>query len=206
MARVLSLDDIYEEIRDDDRWDHLRGPGIVMVPGRGETDRPIAMLVGEAPGATENTRRRVFCGPSGRILDQLMALAGLGAEDWQSEVFRTYGVANAFITNVVKYRPPGNRTPTADEIRWGAEVLRKEWVAVGKPRILVAVGSTARAALNPYKANIAPGTWEWLPDGKTALWVQYHPAWGLRQGDRGRRIMEQQWEGMGRWIQENVRS
>lgn len=203
----MALHHVYEEIRDDDRWDHLRGPGIVLVPGRGNEHDPVAMLVGEAPGATENTRRRVFCGPSGKVLERLMMLAGLRADD-NSHIPDGTGdqfAANAFITNVVKYRPPGNRTPNDREIMFAAEALRREWVAVGRPRLLVAVGAVARKALCPVEAKIAPGNFITLPDGATTVWVQYHPAYGLRR-PAARPEMEAHWEEMGQWIQENVRS
>jgi len=210
VAPVLSLDDVYESIREDDRWEHLRQPGIVLVKGRGQRDNPLAMIVGEAPGATENTERRPFCGPSGRVLTGLMNLAGLRAE-WRGRLTGAlvppgcdHGLPpNAFITNVVKYRPPGNRTPNIREILFGQESLRQEWMAIGRPRLLVAVGSTARSALVPAEfGRVAPGNWVPLPDGQTFVWVQYHPAWGLRQGDKGRELMEQHWEEMGAWIRE----
>ena len=193
----MELEDVYEAIREDEHWAHLRTPGIVLVKGRGNSVDPLAMLVGEAPGATENTKRRPFCGPSGRVLTQLMHLAALSAE-----AYPELGViANAFITNVVKYRPPGNRTPTVREVYFGTEDLRKEWKAVGRPRVIVAVGATARAALVPVPNRIKPGNWLALADGRTYVYVQYHPAWGLRTGRRGQALMEDQWEEMGLWLQ-----
>lgn len=201
MGAGLSLEDIYEGVREDSHWDHLRQPGIVLVPGRGQTDNPLAMLVGEAPGATENTKRRVFCGPSGRVLKGLMELAGLRAEDVPATgvELQSPAIANAFITNVVKYRPPGNRTPQPNEIARGAETLRLEWLALGRPKAIVAVGAVARAALG-RSPGLKPGDWVALPDGRTFLYVQYHPAWGLRQGPRGQALMERQWEEMGEWL------
>lgn len=208
----MDLDDVYEAIREDIRWDHLRQPGIVLVKGRGQ-DVPglcLAMIVGEAPGATENMRRQPFCGPSGRVLDQLMDLAGLYAEDVppndddQGPNQAVGTASNCFITNVVKYRPPGNRTPRPDEIAWGAEALRQEWTALGRPNLLVAVGATARAALVPKMfGTVAPGRMVELGSqvGEGPfVWVHYHPAWGLRQGESGRRTMEQHWEAMGAWM------
>lgn len=211
MARVRDLEDVYESVRDDPRWDHLRQPGIVLVKGRGQTDPEecLAMVVGEAPGATENGQRRPFCGPSGKVLKGLMATADLWAEDRWSDGSEEYPEtigevpANAFITNVVKYRPPGNRTPNAREIMFGAEALRQEWAALGRPKLIVAVGATARSALTPVERRIAPGDWVLLPDGETYVWVHYHPAFGLRRPDM-RPTMERQWEEMGAWIRETL--
>lgn len=248
------LDDVYREIKDDPYWDHLRLPGIAFVPGYGQRTRPSVMIVGEAPGATENHRQRPFCGPSGRVLDHLMDVAGLrlGArrEDPPGHGDKTDPApftdpANAFVTNVVKYRPPGNRTPTINEIihardgfrpigdvlYWaatsremreqqraqaeryaslslapGAGSLRREWQALGGPRLIVCVGSTAHAALHP-------ASWERLGDlvsqpipvkGKDGYWIvsQYHPAYGLRKGLRAQEMMTRHWGKLGAFMQE----
>lgn len=194
----MDLDDVYESIREDDRWDHLREPGIVLVKGAGQTERPLAMVVVGAPGANENTKRRPICGPSGSVLTQLMYSAGLDAGP---KILQTE--PNAFITNVVKYRCPGGRVPNTREILFGAESLRQEWMALDRPRVLVAVGSVARAALVPSEQMIGPGTWVALPDGQTFVWVQYHPSYGL-QHSAARPKIEENWERMGQWIRENV--
>lgn len=215
MARVPSLEDIYEEIREDDGWDYLRQPGIVLVKGKGQTDSPLAMLVGAAPGATENTHRVPFGGPSGRVLRQLMGSADLVTEDDACTgscgsphaqydcPFRTDVRANAFVTLVCKYRLPGNRQPNARESILGAEILRKEWAALGRPRLIVAVGSVARDAVGPVERRIYPGDWMALPDGETFLWVQYHPNYGI-QHPEARGTMEEHWEAMGQWIRESL--
>jgi DNA polymerase len=138
-----------------------------------------------------------------------MDLADLSAEERWSDGTEKYPEtigevpANAFITNVVKYRPPGNRTPTIREILMGAEALRKEWMAIGRPRLIVCVGATARTALTPVELRLRPGQLAALHDGKTFVYAQYHPAWGMRNGPKGRNLMEEQWEAMGKWIQEN---
>ena len=70
------------------------------------------MLVGEAPGAKEDESGRPFVGAAGRLLDELLAEAGLDRTD-------------VFITNVVKARPPGNRDPKADEVAHHLSVARR---------------------------------------------------------------------------------
>lgn len=207
----MELDEVYEEIRRDKRWDHLRAPGIVLVPGRGNAVDPIAMIVGEGPGATENTKRRPFCGPSGRVLKGLMASADLYAEDdaclgcdtphaQYDCPHRTDIRANAFITNVLKYRPPGNRTPNAREVHFGAEALRKEWMAIGRPPLIVAVGAPARAALAPAELRLKPGQVTRLRDNRTYVYIQYHPAWAMRKGQAEKDLIEEQWTEMGQWL------
>jgi uracil-DNA glycosylase len=205
----VGLDEVYDRIRDDPRWDYLRLPGIRLVPGRGDAFDPMAMVVGEAPGANENLKGKPFVGVSGKVLDQLMESAGLYSRDipldydGQEPSSGIGAAANAFITNVLKYRPMGNRTPNAREILFGLEALREEWMAIGRPRLIVAVGAPARSALTPVELRLQPGDWVALKDGKTFIYVQYHPQWGLRNGKRGRDTMERQWAEMGTWIRES---
>ncbi len=127
------LEAVYQAVHDDPYWEHLRKPGINLVEGYGQRDPEYCrvLIVGEAPGATENARGRPFCGPSGRVLNILMREAeirlddepnqtALGPEGFEGstlheEAYEVWG-ANAFVTNVVKYRPPGNRTPSIYDI------------------------------------------------------------------------------------------
>jgi uracil-DNA glycosylase len=224
------LDEVYEEISEDPFWDHLRVPGIRFVPGFGPAC-PKVMIVGEAPGATENARQRPFCGPSGAVLEQLMGVAGLQAEDrpWGtgSNPTEPAGVdaANAFLTNVVKYRPPGNRTPSLPEIMHardgfrqklvgsgfkmsintdlpeGAGSLRREWRALGGPRLIVCVGSVAHSALHPQNYDSLSQLVGQVRFVRANYFIvsQYHPAFGLRRPEMQPR-MEQAWEELREFI------
>ena len=196
MVKHEKLRELHEEIREDERFEHLRQPGIRLVPGYG-AEKPLAMVVGEAPGATENEHGRPFCGVSGQVLHQLMALAYLRAE----EVIGKGGIRrdpNIWLTNVVKYRPPGNRTPSMLEILHSRDYLLREWRIVGKPRLIVCVGSVAASALNAHSTTqIARGDLYPLRDGKTWVAYQFHPAFGLRGGKERRESMEKQWAYLG---------
>lgn len=189
---MSSLADIYDEYRGDPRFDHLRTPGIVLVPGEGSS-RPAVFIVGEAPGATENTHKRPFVGASGSVLRSLIAdSARLEERHW-------------FITNTVKYRPPGNRTPTEEERAASLPYLRREYAALGSPAVIVAVGGVAFEALRPSTYTrtgilASSGTPMVLPGGK-ALWPMIHPAYGLRNRD-ARPQMEEHWETFGNWFRE----
>lgn len=186
----MSLAEVYDAYRGDRRFDHLRTEGIVLVPGNGSS-RPKVLIVGEAPGATENTARKPFVGASGRALRSLITdAAGLDPDDY-------------FITNVVKYRPPGNRPPEAEEVEASLPYLRREYAALGEPPVIVAVGGTAWIALRPKtheRASIlaAAGIAVELPGGK-ALWPMAHPAYGLRNRNY-RSTMESDWERFGAWF------
>lgn len=195
MVRATDLTDLYQQIRNDAAFDHLRTDGIRLVPGIG-AERPKVMVVGEAPGATENEQGRPFCGVSGQVLDQLMALAGLYATEWfEGGAIRRE--PNVWLTNTVKYRPPGNRTPWFTEIAHSVAYLRQEWALIGKPRLIVCVGSVAAQAIGAHTpSQVTRGQFYGL---KAGVWVcyQYHPAYGLRGGPDRQRKLEAQWEIMG---------
>src|SRR5215217_6853392 len=119
-----------------------------MVPGEGNPAARV-MFVGEAPGATEDELGRPFVGRAGKLLDELLAEAGLVRGD-------------VWITNVVKARPPKNRDP---------KVLERE-VAIIEPRLIVPLGRHALKHFAPLaKIGEVHGT---LLDGR--LFPLYHPA------------------------------
>ncbi len=185
-----TVEDVYEAIREDREWDHLRTPGIVLVPGEGAS-RPKLFICGEAPGATENTARRPFQGASGQVLRSLITdCAELEPEDY-------------FITNVVKYRPPGNRTPTPGEQIRALPYLRREWKALGRPPVLVAVGATAKNVLaGPVIPSVTQSAGQpWPMSGERWVWPMLHPAYGLRNPNV-RPQMERHWERLGEWYRE----
>lgn len=187
MSVSSKLEDLWDDIREDEAWDHLRTDGIRLVPGIG-TYTPKFFVVGEAPGAQENLHGRPFCGPSGNVLLQLMKLAGLyiGGKN-----------ANTWLTNTVKYRPPGNRTPNIREILQAQPYLRREWAILGRPKIIVAVGAVAWAALGPVTLG---GISQWAGQvlqlkGDSFIVPMFHPAFGLRKPDMQPK-MERDWENL----------
>jgi DNA polymerase len=220
-----SLEAVYADIEADPFWDYLRLPGIKFVPGYGQRTRPKVLLVGEAPGATENARGRPFCGPSGRVLDHLMEQAGLRLDPTHAVgcgcrlASGPEGVpgclpGNAFVTNVVKYRPPGNATPNPAAINYAKESLRAEYRALGSPPIIICVGSVAHSAIHPDWPVLTvsrcrsfaakprhPETGEQMEKGP---WIisQLHPAYGLRKGKSAQLIMNSDWQEMGKMFSE----
>ena len=134
-----------------------------LVPGEGPPDARV-VVVGEAPGASEDKAGRPFVGAAGRFLDRLLADAGLDRGD-------------VFITNVVKARPPGNRDPKADEVRHHLPWLLAQLELI-RPELLVTLG---RHALNRFapeaKISEVHGTLV-EHDGRT-LFPLFHPAAAL---------------------------
>jgi uracil-DNA glycosylase len=135
-----------------------------MVPGEGSAIADV-MLVGEAPGASEDEQGRPFVGRAGRLLDELLAEAGLAREA-------------VYITNVVKARPPGNRDPRVAEVLHCLPWLEAE-LAIVQPNLVVPLGRHALAHFTGgTKISEVHGT-EITERGR-ALFPMYHPAAGLR--------------------------
>lgn len=172
----------------------------------GEGNNPSVMLIGEAPGATEEIRRRPFVGAAGVFLRRLMASARLHTHDWQTKVPREYGVANCWLTNVVKFRPPSNRTPTADEIMSVRHLLRREWVAIGKPKVIVCLGGVSLHAIMGRRMSILAFSGNHFPirsrDGEEMIiWPMVHPSFPLKENSV-RPIVEREWNKLGNFLEE----
>jgi DNA polymerase len=129
------------------------------------------MFVGEAPGEQEDERGEPFVGPAGRLLDQMLAAVGVDR------------ASDAFIANVMKCRPPGNRNPTAEEIARCEPYLLRQ-VELLRPRLLVVLGRFAAQSLLRTDASIASlrgRVHRYRAGGlDLPLVVTYHPAYLLR--------------------------
>jgi uracil-DNA glycosylase len=136
------------------------------------------MFVGEGPGADEDAQGEPFVGRAGQLLNNMIKAMGLGREE-------------VYIANVVKCRPPGNRTPERDECDTCLPFLMRQ-IAVIKPKVIVALGATAAKnllAMNSPMAELRGRFYDFLPTGVRSLdpsWpgarlaVTYHPAFLLR--------------------------
>jgi DNA polymerase len=137
------------------------------------------MFIGEAPGADEDRVGRPFVGVSGQLLDRMLATIGLD---------RT---RNAYITNVLFWRPPGNRKPSDTEIAICRPFVERH-IALVDPLIIVLVGGTASGALLPGSAGITRVRGRWVPltvDGlprPVPTLPMYHPSFLLRSPERKR--------------------
>jgi len=136
------------------------------------------MIIGEAPGADEDRLGLPFVGRAGQLLDRMLAAIGL---DRQS----------VLITNVVYWRPPGNRTPTTAEIASCLPFVLRH-VALVRPKILVPCGATAAGALLPQGQGITRLRGRWfdlaipgLADPVATL-PMFHPSFLLRTPERKR--------------------
>jgi uracil-DNA glycosylase len=124
------------------------------------------MFVGEGPGADEDAQGEPFVGRAGQLLNNMISAMGIKRED-------------VYIANVVKCRPPSNRTPEKDECDTCSPFLMRQ-IDVIKPKVIVALGAVAAKnllAVNDSMANLR-GRWYDFRDSK--LLVTYHPAYLLR--------------------------
>ncbi|MFQ5347662.1 MAG: uracil-DNA glycosylase family protein [Rhodothalassiaceae bacterium] len=129
------------------------------------------MLVGEAPGADEDRQGKPFVGAAGRLLDRMLASIGLDRR------------RNAYISNILPWRPPGNRKPTPVETALCLPFIRRH-IALARPQILVLLGGTAATALLETTQGITRlrGRWTRFENGAIALdcLPMFHPAYLLR--------------------------
>jgi len=125
------------------------------------------LFIGEGPGADEDEQGEPFVGQGGKLLDSMLAAIGIrrGRE--------------AYIANVVKCRPPGNRTPTPHEAAACAPFLDRQ-IALIQPRLIVALGKTAAMRLLNTDASLASLRGKVHHYKGTPLVVTYHPAYLLR--------------------------
>jgi uracil-DNA glycosylase len=138
-----------------------------IVPGEGSPTADV-MLVGEAPGASEDKQGRPFVGRAGKLLDQLLEAAGLVRDD-------------VYITNVVKARPPGNRDPKAGEVAHHLPWLEQQ-LALIAPRVVIPLGRHALAHFAPgSKITQVHGTLIVERERRLVPWL--HPAAALRNRD-----------------------
>jgi uracil-DNA glycosylase len=135
------------------------------------------MFVGEGPGADEDAQGEPFVGRAGQLLNNMIKAMGIRRED-------------VYIANVVKCRPPGNRTPERDECDTCSPFLMRQ-ITVIKPKVVVALGAVAAKnllAINAPMSELRGRFYDFMPAGtrSTGSWqgaklaVTYHPAFLLR--------------------------
>jgi uracil-DNA glycosylase len=154
----------------------LKHTAMNLVFSDGNPAAPI-MMVGEAPGEDEDRQGKAFVGVSGQLLDRMLAPAGLSRQ------------TNVYISNILFWRPPGNRSPTDAEIAACLPFCERH-IALVKPKVLVLLGGVAAKSLLRTKEGITRlrGRWtQYMPPPGSGLDQPidclpiYHPAFLLRQ-------------------------
>ena len=144
-----------------------------LVFGDGNINSKI-MIIGEGPGANEDAEGRPFVGRAGKLLDKMLLAIQLD---------RT----KVYISNVVNYRPPGNRKPTNAEIERYLPYL-KSHIEIINPKILFLLGSTALSTLIGNDVVISKARGKWIQEeiGTVKPWIiaSFHPAFLMRQPEQ----------------------
>ncbi len=163
-----------------------------VVFGEGREDAPV-MIIGEAPGKEEDIKGRPFIGPSGDLLERMMAAIKLDRKD-------------AFITSAVKCRPPRNRTPLSGEIRACSSYLFEQ-IRIISPKAILCLGEVAsrivtgkkRRTLKEIRGKVHIIHISDMKDNEARsvkAVATYHPAYILRfqNSYRERTIKKEAWE------------
>ena len=124
------------------------------------------MFVGEGPGADEDEQGEPFVGRAGQLLNKMIVAMGIKRSD-------------VYIANVVKCRPPSNRTPERDECETCSPFLMRQIDAI-QPKAIVALGATAAKALLQISDTMAAMRSRTYEFRGSRLFVTYHPAYLLR--------------------------
>ena len=149
----------------------LKATATQAVFARGAPEARV-MIVGEAPGRDEDAQGRPFVGKAGQLLDRMLAAIGLDE-------------TSVYITNVVFWRPPGNRKPTDAEIE-ACRPFTERHIELAEPDVLVFAGGISTQAMLKTSSGIMSTRGRWmeyaLSDGRTIPALpMYHPAFLLRR-------------------------
>jgi len=140
-----------------------------LVFGDGDPDADL-MIIGEAPGEDEDLSGRPFVGRAGQLLDKVLASV---------EIDR----ADVYVTNIVKFRPPGNRNPRPDEIDASIPMLLEQIRCV-RPQVIVTLGNVPTQWFLQSKEGITKLRGRWSDWHGVRLLPLYHPAYLLRNPSR----------------------
>ena len=173
-SRDPSLDAIREDIGDCRRC-KLHEHRKTIVFGEGNPHAKL-VFVGEGPGADEDASGRPFVGRAGQLLDKIIVAIGLKRED-------------VYIANIVKCRPPGNRTPERDEVDTCEPFLLRQ-LAFIRPEVIVALGSPAFQCLLRTREPITRARGEWREWNGIQVMPTFHPAFLLRSPEKKREVWE----------------
>ena len=145
-------------------------PGKNLVFSDGNKDAKV-MVVGEAPGRTEDKLQKPFVGRAGKLLDSLLASINLNR-------------SKVYITNVVNYRPDKNRKPTTEEINEFKKLLFKH-IEIISPQCILLLGATAASAVLNHIGPLSEVRGKWknikIINSYFDILTTFHPAFLLRQ-------------------------
>jgi DNA polymerase len=168
------LDDLMAKILADDPTPALRQQATQLVFGDGSVDASV-VFIGEAPGKNEDLQGIPFVGAAGKFLNEMLAMIGFKRED-------------IYITNIVKYRPPGNRDPLPEEKKVFLEYLQAQ-LDVIQPKLVVTLG---RHSMNCFLPDLQISQVHGQPKrykGRVYLPL-FHPAAALYNGGMRQTVID----------------
>ncbi|MFB3815319.1 MAG: uracil-DNA glycosylase family protein [Terriglobales bacterium] len=163
--RAAALRAIREDLGDCTRCPLHKQGRRQIVFGTGNPDADL-MFIGEAPGADEDIQGEPFVGRAGQLLNNMIAAMGLKRED-------------VYIANIIKCRPPGNRTPLPEECATCSPFLLRQ-IDVIQPKAIVALGAVAAKTLLGLNQPMNQFRGHWYEFRGIPLLVTFHPAYLLR--------------------------
>lgn len=165
-------------IRDCARCPLRKEGGLGPVLSYGPEDSPL-MIVGEGPGAVEDDYGAPLIGPSGKLLDKAL---------WSVGITRDH----VYVTNIVKCRPRGNRTPTMEEGAFCGNIWLAREIEMIRPKVILALGKVALRFFLGQEAGIMRSRGHWISWHGIPVMPTYHPAFLLRQ--QGHALVEAKWQ------------
>lgn len=144
----------------------------------GDSSSPL-MFVGEGPGGVEDDYGVPLVGPSGQLLDKALWSVGLTRD-------------HIYVTNIIKCRPKGNRTPTLEEGKRCANIHLIKEIELVHPAVIVCLGKVAFQYFYGRAASIMHNRGRWLEYNGIPVMPTYHPAFLLRQ--TGHALVESKWQ------------
>jgi len=170
MDKQRAIDELRQRLEDADVTPELRKTATQLVMGDGNLDADI-VFIGEAPGKNEDEQGVPFVGAAGKFLDEMLASVNLKRDD-------------IYITNIVKYRPPNNRDPLAEEKRAFWPYLVRQ-LQIINPKVVVTLGRHSMEYFLPgmYISQIhGQAKRIAFDDHKVVIVPLYHPAAALYNG------------------------
>ena len=170
MSQQRKLDELRRQMIEQNICPGLAAQATQLVMGDGNPDADI-VLIGEAPGKSEDEQGIPFVGASGRFLNEMLAAAELGRED-------------IYITNIVKYRPPNNRDPMPNEkaLFWPYLIRQLEII---NPKVIITLGQHSGEAFMPglqISKDHGKAQKVHFRDHEYLVVALYHPAASLYNG------------------------
>ncbi|MBI3984026.1 uracil-DNA glycosylase [Candidatus Microgenomates bacterium] len=174
LDKSAQLEQIAADIVTDNICPELALAATQLVVGEGDPDAEV-VLIGEAPGKSEDEQGRPFVGAAGKLLTQMLEAVGLSR-------------SAVYITNIVKYRPPENRDPLPGEVEAFMPYLMRQ-LAVIEPKLIVTLG---RYSMNVFLPELRISQCHGQPKRKAGrvYLPLYHPAVALYNGSMRATLLE----------------